>query len=60
MAVPKKKISFSRKKTRFNSFQLKTKKYSQCNLCFNFIELHRICSCNIDSSSTNILTKYSN
>jgi len=45
MAVPKKKISVSRKKTRLNSINFKMQNYTQCNKCLNFIPLHRKCSC---------------
>ena len=45
MAVPKKKISVSRKKTRLNSIHSKMQNYTQCNKCLNFIPLHRKCSC---------------
>ena len=43
MAVPKKKVSVSRKRTRLNSMQHKMKNYTQCNKCLNFIPLHRKC-----------------
>ena len=41
MAVPKKKISVSRKRTRINTVQYKLKNYTQCNKYLNFIPLHR-------------------
>ena len=44
MAVPKKKISVSRKRTRVNSIQHKMQNYTQCNKCLNFVPLHRKCS----------------
>ena len=62
MAVPKKKVSVSRKRTRLNSIQHKMKNYTQCNKCLNFIPLHRRCSsretCELDAMSTNIINKY--
>ena len=42
MAVPKKKISVSRKRTRINSVKYKLKNYTQCNKYLNFIPLHRV------------------
>lgn len=57
MAVPKKKISVSRKKTRLNSIQLKMQNYTQCNKCSNFIPLHRICSSCKDDSLLNEYNK---
>lgn len=44
MAVPKKKVSVSRKRTRLNAMQHKMKNYTQCNKCLNFVPLHRKCS----------------
>lgn len=59
MAVPKKKVSVSRKKTRLNAIRYKMHNYTQCNKCLNFIPLHRRCSsCELDSMSTNIINKY--
>ena len=50
MAVPKKKISVSRKKTRLNSVRFKMQNYTQCSKCLNFIQLHRKCSCSQELS----------
>lgn len=62
MAVPKKKVSVSRKKTRLNAIRYKMHNYTQCNKCLNFIPLHRQCSScktyELSSVSTNILNKY--
>jgi len=58
MAVPKKKVSVSRKKIRLNSIRYKMYNYTQCNKCLNFIPLHRKCSCERHSLSTNIINKY--
>ena len=58
MAVPKKKISVSRKKIRLNSLISKSKNYTQCKKCFNFSLLHRKCSCESFSHSTNLKNKY--
>lgn len=59
MAVPKKKISVSRKRTRIRSTFIKKKKYTLCNKCFNYIQLHRVCSCEIEDNLTNLVIRYS-
>jgi ribosomal protein L32 len=52
MAVPKKKISYSRTRKRFLSKKDNLKLYIQCKLCTNFIKLHRLCaSCSIKNLS---------
>jgi ribosomal protein L32 len=54
MAVPKKKISYSktRKKKLVNTE--KPNLYTQCNLCFSFLKSHRLCflCSNIENAST--------
>jgi ribosomal protein L32 len=45
MAVPKKKISVSRKRTRLNSKHIKMQNYTQCNKSLKFIPLHRKSLC---------------
>ena len=59
MAVPKKKISVSRKRTRIRSTFIKKKKYTLCNKCSNYIELHRVCLCNVEDNLTNLVIRYS-
>jgi len=44
MAVPKKKISYSRTRRRFLAKYRHLKKYNVCTECQNFISLHTICS----------------
>jgi ribosomal protein L32 len=62
MAVPKKKVSRSQKKKRFNSIYLKSNTYKECTKCFNFILLHRICFCETNlintQKKTNIILKF--
>jgi ribosomal protein L32 len=61
MAVPKKKVSVSRKKKRLNSKKIPmSQSYWQCIGCFNFIKIHRLCSKCIDVSTnvTNIKEQY--
>lgn len=59
MAVPKKKVSVSRKKVRLKTKRYLLQNYKQCNSCLNFVPLHRRCSddsnCNY---STNLENKY--
>jgi ribosomal protein L32 len=59
MAVPKKKVSVSRRRLRNLNMRMKALKYTQCKNCFNFVPLHRKCS---DSEhcyySTNLINKY--
>jgi ribosomal protein L32 len=43
MAVPKKKISYSRTRKRFLSKRKDLNLYVQCDSCPNFIKLHRAC-----------------
>jgi len=57
MAVPKKKLSVSRKKIRLNSQRYILKNYSQCDKCQNFTLLHRRCSCE-NNKTTNLVNKY--
>lgn len=57
MAVPKKKLSVSRKKIRLNSRRYNLINYIQCDKCLNFTLLHRRCSCD-RNNSTNIVSKY--
>ena len=52
MAVPKKKISYSKTRKRFLSQKEKFNLYIQCNSCSNFVKLHRLCpSCSIKGIS---------
>jgi ribosomal protein L32 len=45
MAVPKKKISYSRTRKRFLPQKDKFTLYIPCNSCLNFLRLHRLCNC---------------
>ena len=56
MAVPKKKVSVSRKKVRLNSNPLKTKIYFQCEYSDQFKLSHRICV--TKNNNTNLIKKY--
>jgi ribosomal protein L32 len=60
MAVPKKKVSVSRRKMRLNStrYKIKMQNYTKCNKCSEFVPLHRLCNCEIKLYSTNIINKY--
>ena len=60
MALPKKKISVSQKKIRFNSKKLNKKLYTYCDKCYHFILLHRDCLCSFNNKemSTNIVKKH--
>jgi ribosomal protein L32 len=44
MAVPKKKISYSRTKKKFLVKKSLFNLYNKCDLCLNFSKLHCICS----------------
>jgi ribosomal protein L32 len=55
MAVPKKKISYSRTRKRFLSKKEKFTLYSQCKSCSNFVRLHHLCpSCSIKGVSLSL------
>ena len=56
MAVPKKKISVSRKKVRLNSNPLQTKIYFQCKHSNEFKLLHRVSV--TKNNNTNLTKKY--
>jgi ribosomal protein L32 len=56
MAVPKKKISVSRKKVRLNSNPLKTKINFECKNSNEFKLPHRVCI--IKNNNTNLIKKY--
>jgi len=56
MAVPKKKLSVSRKKIRLNSQRYNLKNYVQCDKTQNFTLLHRR-SCE-KNKTTNLVNKY--
>jgi ribosomal protein L32 len=43
MAVPKKKISYSKTRKKFLVKKLFFTSYVNCNVCFNFHKLHSIC-----------------
>ena len=45
MAVPKKKVSPSRKKMRRHFYALKSESYATCPNCLELKRPHRICSC---------------
>ena len=63
MAVPKKKVSNSRKKTRLNSTKINMRNYVFCDSCSQFIKKHSLCTnCtfNSDNCSTNIVDYYNN
>ena len=52
MAVPKKKISYSRTRARFLSRKTKLTLYTQCTRCANFLRLHHLCpSCSVKGNS---------
>jgi ribosomal protein L32 len=57
MAVPKKKLSVSRKKIRLNSRRYNLRKYVLCEKSNNFTLLHRRGS-DDKRNSTNIVNKY--
>ena len=57
MAVPKKKLSVSRRKIRLNSRKKALGFYTQCDKCLSFIPLHRKCTCE-SNKSTNLINKY--
>lgn len=57
MAVPKKKLSVSRKKIRLNSKRQNLKNYFQCDKSLNFTLLHRRGSCE-NNKTTNLVNKY--
>jgi len=64
MAVPKKKISKSKRKIRLYIKKLAMNKYTKCKFCANFLKLHINCTskkqCNLDKSNyTNIIEKNS-
>jgi ribosomal protein L32 len=44
MAVPKKKISYSKTRKRLFAKEAKLNSYIQCDRCSNFVKLHRYCS----------------
>jgi len=44
MAVPKKKISYSRTRKRLLSKAKKLRLYIECTSCSNFVKLHHLCS----------------
>jgi len=56
MAVPKKKVSVSRKKVRLNSNPFKTKIYFECKKSSEFKLPHRVCI--TKSNNTNLIKKY--
>jgi ribosomal protein L32 len=59
MALPKKKISVSRKKIRFSSFKLKPKTYIRYDKCSHYILPHRSWgSKDVLNHPTNISKKY--
>ena len=69
MAVPKKKVSNSRKKIRLNSIKINMQNYIFCDSCSQFIKKHSFCTnCTSDSESifssencsTNIVDYYNN
>ena len=43
MAVPKKKISYSKTRKRFLSKKEKFNLYTKCDSCSNFTKLHHLC-----------------
>jgi ribosomal protein L32 len=43
MAVPKKKISYSKTRQRFICKQKKLSLYKECNSCLHFIKMHHVC-----------------
>jgi len=58
MAVPKKKVSYSRTRIRLLSKNIKFKNYIDCKRCQNFKNIHSLCSvCFISNKSP--LTKLS-
>jgi len=57
MAVPKKKVSVSRKKTRLKTQRYILKNYKQCQHSLNFVPLHRYNDSN-SNYSTNLENKY--
>lgn len=57
MAVPKKKISVSRKKTRLYTKRYTLKYFTKCVNCSDFVSLHRRCSCDT-KNTTNLVNKY--
>jgi ribosomal protein L32 len=60
MAVPKKKISYSKTKKRYFAIPLKFTSYIQCNSCLNFNKLHCICSfCIFKDPSVKLFLNYS-
>jgi len=60
MAVPKKKVSYSRTKRRFFAVPGKLISYIQCNDCLNFKKLHFVCLyCNSKDSSIKRFLTYS-
>jgi len=56
MAVPKKKVSVSRKKVRLNSNPLKLKIYFQCEKSNQFKLSHRVSV--TKNNNTNLIKKY--
>ena len=59
MAVPKKKISHSRTRTRLLSKSLSLRTYTKCKECQNFLNPHSLCpDCfNTNSSLNRLLRK---
>ena len=56
MAVPKKKVSLSKKKIRLNSTKFNRQNYIQCSSCLEYIKVHRLC---INGSCTTFSKDYS-
>jgi ribosomal protein L32 len=52
MAVPKKKISYSKTRKKILAKKNRLNLYTQCIQCSNFIKLHRLCpSCSTKGNS---------
>jgi ribosomal protein L32 len=52
MAVPKKKISYSKTRKRLLTRKANLRSYVQCPICTSFVHLHRSCpTCSVKGSS---------